>query len=34
VISHDIYIDEYNRSGYDNSTINTAIRYNFTWALE
>ncbi|NOZ59025.1 MAG: hypothetical protein GXO66_05560 [Euryarchaeota archaeon] len=34
VVSHDIYVDEYNRSGYDNATVNTAIRYNLSWALE
>ncbi|NOZ76760.1 MAG: hypothetical protein GXO65_03600 [Euryarchaeota archaeon] len=34
LINHDIYIDEHNASGYDNDTVNTAIRYNLTWALE
>ena len=31
---HDIYIDRYNVSGYDNETVNTVLRYNLTWALQ
>ncbi len=34
LIGHYIYIDKYNVSGYDNETVNTALRYNLTWALE
>ncbi len=34
LINHDIHVDEYNKSGYDNTTVNTAVRYNLSWALE
>jgi hypothetical protein len=33
LVGRDIYVDEYNASGYDNGTVNTAIRYNLTWAM-
>ncbi len=34
LISHDIYMDNYTKSGYDTEIVSSAVKYNLTWAIE